>query len=188
MAEPAPITLPTTPYRLGYDDYLVLPDDGRRYEILDGELAVSPAPRPFHQTVSRRIQFVLYARELAGDGQVFNAPIDVLLSPHDILQPDLLFLTAEQAELVTGRGIEGAPALIIEILSPSTRRRDVLVKSQVYARCGVAEYWIVDPDVDRLEAFVIDDGRYARVLQADAPAVVHRMGVSLDLSVVFARS
>jgi len=187
MTDPVP-SIPPTPIRLGYADYLVLPDDGRRYEIIDGELAASPVPRPFHQTVSRRIQFVLYARELAGDGQVFDAPIDLLLTPHDILQPDLLFLDADQAGLVTERGIEGAPALVIEILSPSTRRRDVLVKSGVYARCGVPEYWIVDPDVDRLEVFELDGGSYTRVLQASAPAVVDRMGVSLDLGMVFARA
>ena len=187
MAEPVPISLAAQAYRLGYEDYLVLPDDGRRYEILDGELAMSPAPTPFHQTVSRRVQFVLYQRELAGEGLVFDAPIDLILTDHDIVQPDLLFLTADQRHLVTDRGIEGAPALVVEILSPSTRRRDVLVKSTVYARCGVPEYWVVDPEIDRLEVFVLRDGAYVSALTADAPDVVERMGVALDLGMVFAR-
>ncbi|MEQ1565042.1 MAG: Uma2 family endonuclease [Myxococcota bacterium] len=188
MGEPIPIASAAGPIRLGYEEHAVLPDDGRRYEIIDGALAVSPAPRPWHQTVSRRLQFAFYTGlELPGAGLVFNAPIDVILSPNDIVQPDLVVLTASQRELVTERAIEGAPELLIEISSPSTRRRDVLVKSEVYQRCGVRRYWIVDPDLDRIEAFVLQGAVYVPEFVAAAPDVVHALGLTIDLGPIFAR-
>lgn len=183
-----PLSAAVGPIRLGYEDYAVLPDDGRRYEVLDGALAVSPAPRPWHQTVSRRLQFALYSGlELAGQGQVFNAPIDVILSPHDIVQPDLVYLTEAQRELVTDRAIEGPPALLVEILSPSTRRRDVLVKSRIYAEHGVERYWLVDPDIDRVEALVLRGRGFEPEWTSSAPAVVEAFGVEIDLAAVFRR-
>lgn len=176
------------PRKLGYEEYLVLPNDGRRHEILDGVQFVSPAPRPWHQTVSRRLQFALYVQlELPGRGQVFNAPIDVILGPNDIVQPDLVFLTTDQAGLVTDRAIEGAPALLVEILSPSTRRQDVLVKGPLYLRCGVERYWIVDPDIDRVEGFVHGGAAWQREFDVSAPHTLAAMGVSVDLGAVFAR-
>ncbi|MEZ4240347.1 MAG: Uma2 family endonuclease [Myxococcota bacterium] len=173
--------------RLGYAEYARLPDDGRRYEIIDGALHVSPAPRPRHQTVSRRLQFALYtALELEQGGQLYNAPIDVLLGPHDIVQPDLVYLTADQLHLVTDRAIEGVPALVVEILSPSTRRRDVLVKSEVYRRYGVPRYWMVDPEIDRIEGLLLAEGAYRPEFVASSPEVIPALGVPLDLGAIFA--
>jgi Uma2 family endonuclease len=189
MSHVLPVSLVAgPPIKLGYEEYLVLPDDGRRHEIVDGAHHVSPAPRPWHQTVSRRLQFALYSQlELTGRGQVFDAPIDVILGPHDIVQPDLVYLTAEQAALVTDRAIEGAPALVVEILSASTRRHDVLVKAPLYLRHGVGRYWIVDPDLDRVEGFVNRGAAWEQEFEVSAPSTLAALGASVDLAAVFAR-
>src|SRR5262245_47973104 len=131
--------------KLDYDDYVRLPDDGKRYEILDGELYVTPAPSPLHQRVSKRLQRKLEdyfeARCL---GEVFNAPIDMILGRHDVAQPDILVVT--NPIQISGRGIEGAPLLVVEVLSPSTRRHDREVKMRRYAALAIPHYWIVDPE------------------------------------------
>lgn len=130
----------------GYDDYAAMPNDGRRWELIDGEFEVNPAPSPRHQTVSRRLQFELMrSLEEPGVALVFNAPIDLILSNHQVLQPDLAIVRTARQELVTERGIEGPPDIVAEILSPSTRVLDQRVKKGVYARFGVPEYWLVDP-------------------------------------------
>jgi Uma2 family endonuclease len=109
--------------KLGYEDYARLPADGKRYEILDGELYVSPAPSPFHQRPSKRLQRRLEDYfEVRGLGEVFNAPVDVILANHDIVEPDLLI--AANPGQISPRGIEGAPLLVVEVLSPSTRVQD----------------------------------------------------------------
>jgi Uma2 family endonuclease len=138
--------------RLTYADYLSLPEDGLRYEILDGELAVTASPTTLHQRVSRDLEFALHrqVREL-GLGEVFNAPVDVILADTTITVPDLVFIARENAAIVTTRAIEGPPDLIVEILSPSTAQRDRGVKAQLFARYGVREYWIVDPEERTLE-------------------------------------
>ena len=152
--------------KLDYDDYLRLPDDGKRYEILDGELYVTPAPSPLHQRVSKRLQRKLEdyfeARAL---GEVFNAPIDMILGRHDVAQPDLLVVT--NPDQISGRGIEGAPLLIVEVLSPSTRRHDRGVKVQRYAALGVPHYWIVDPEGQWIECYQLEGGSYRHVVTAE---------------------
>jgi Uma2 family endonuclease len=131
--------------KLDYDDYLRLPDDGKRYEILDGELYVTPAPSPLHQRVSKRLQRKLEDYfEARGLGEVFNAPIDMILGRHDVAQPDILVVT--NPSQISGRGIEGAPLLVVEVLSPSTRRHDREVKMRRYAALAIPHYWIVDPE------------------------------------------
>ena len=177
---------PSSERKLGYDDYAALPDDGRRYEVLDGVLVVSPAPVPWHQTVSRRIQFALYAQlELTGCGEIYDAPIDVILSPHDILQPDLVYVRADQAALVTHRAIEGPPALVVEVLSPSTRRRDLRDKRAIYERCGVERYWVVDPEAGRIEGFRLVNGTYEPELDVAAPGTITCLGATLELAEIF---
>lgn len=141
-----------------YEAYAGLPTDGQRYEIIDGELLVSPAPSTRHQTVSRRLQFKLYVLyEETGKGAIFNAPCDVILAPGTpgtpatIVQPDLvLVLLGSQAE-ISKRGIEGPPDLLVEILSNSTARVDLRTKRALYASHGVREYWIVDPEDNNVE-------------------------------------
>ena len=131
--------------RMTYDDYLALPDE-KRYELMEGELFMVPAPDFYHQIVSGNIQFYLMdfvkKRNL---GVVVDAPVDVVMSPEDVLQPDILFISRENRHIITKKNVSGAPDLVIEILSPSTQERDKLVKRDIYSKYGVKEYWIVDP-------------------------------------------
>jgi Uma2 family endonuclease len=154
--------------KLDYEDYLQLPDDGKRYEILDGELYVTAAPNPFHQRLSKRLQRRLedYFEE-RGLGEVFDAPLDVIFGVHDIAEPDLV-IVANPAQ-ISRRGIEGAPLLVVEVLSPSTRSRDRGVKMKRYAALGVAHYWIADPAAQFIECFRLEAGAYALVVKASAP-------------------
>ena len=143
------------------DDLASIPDDGRRYEVIGGELVVSPAPSTKHQRVSFRLSRILgdYL-ERVGSGEAFAAPIDVFLGTHDIVQPDLVVVLKQHADRVTDAGIEGAPVIVIEITSPSSQRMDRIRKSATYATFGVPEYWIVDPDTETTLVQALVDGRY----------------------------
>lgn len=137
-----------------YEEYAALPGDGRRWELLDGELEVTLTPSPRHQTVSRRLQFELMRTlEEPGRALVFNAPIDLILSPHQVLRPDLAIIRSDRQALITERGIEGPPDIVVEILSPGTRLLDQRLKKGVYARFGVQEYWMVDPVGGQVELY-----------------------------------
>jgi Uma2 family endonuclease len=131
--------------KLTYQDYVLIPEDGKRHEIIDGEHYVSPAPFVPHQDLlvelTFRFKLFLKAQRL---GRLLVAPTDVLLSLHDIVQPDLLFVSNERASIVGLKNIQGAPDLVIEILSPSTSRLDKVLKLDAYERCGVQAYWIFD--------------------------------------------
>lgn len=158
--------------KLEYEDYAQLPDDGKRYEVIDGELHVTPSPSPLHQRLSKRLQRQLEGYFEARDlGEVFNAPLDVILSRHDIVEPDLL-IVGNPAQ-VSQRGIEGAPLLVVEVLSPSTLSRDRGMKAQRYAELGVAHYWILDPDARTLDCLRLEEGTYRRLVQACAPNALH---------------
>lgn len=147
--------------KLGYEHYVCFPDDGRRHEVIDGDHYVNPAPNTNHQRFSRRIHFQLYAQiEEAGRGEVFNAPTDLQLTDHDIVQPDLIVILLEQRSIITPTKIKGTPDLIVEILSPSSEKNDCVLKKELYERLGVPEYWIVDPDEHAVEQFVLRDGKY----------------------------
>lgn len=136
--------------KLGYDDLADMPDDGFTREILDGDLVVTPSPAPIHQRVSRRLQRQLETYfESRGLGEVFNAPLDTILGPHDIVEPDLLVVT--DPATISRRAIEGPPALVVEILSPSTAVRDRSVKARRYAAAGIPHYWLVDIENQHIE-------------------------------------
>ncbi|MCA8969091.1 MAG: Uma2 family endonuclease [Planctomycetes bacterium] len=138
--------------QLTYDDYLRLPDDGRRYEILDGELFVSPAPMTRHQRWLVRLTALCFdVLESNGVGIVLVAPIDVEMGPHDIVQPELAVVRTERRSILHDTRIIGAPDLVVEVLSKSTARIDLGRKSARYAHAGVAEYLIVDPETRRVE-------------------------------------
>lgn len=137
--------------RFTYDDYLLLPED-RRYEIIDGDLFMTPAPGTPHQRVVGNLYLRL--RRYVEDhqlGEVLIAPCDVVLSPTDVVQPDLLFVAASRAAIVGEKFISAAPDLVVEVLSPSTEDRDRTVKTKLYARFGVRELWIADPETKRIE-------------------------------------
>jgi Uma2 family endonuclease len=138
---------PTSPTKLTYDDFLSFPDDGQRHELIDGEHCVTPSPATVHQRLVRELLVALDTYfKTTRHGEVFGAPFDVVLSWHDVVEPDLVVVLADQPEIVTEKHVRGAPALLVEVLSPGTRRRDLGIKSRAYERCGVREYWLVDPD------------------------------------------
>jgi Uma2 family endonuclease len=146
---------------LTYKDYEALPADGRRYELHEGELSVTPAPSPKHQETTLNLATTLNQHAKArGLGKVFVSPIDCILSDVTIVQPDVVYLAAERLSAISARGIEGAPTLVIEVLSPSTLQIDRRVKFQLYARHGVPYYWVVDPEARRIEAYRLSEGAY----------------------------
>ena len=136
----------TPTYKFTYQDYRNTPDD-KRYELLDGDLVMAPAPGEAHQRTSRKLTMLLgLSVERTGIGHVYAAPFDVVLSNTDVVQPDLLYISNERAHIITDENIQGAPDLVVEILSPSTAERDQTFKRSLYAKHGVKEYWLVDTD------------------------------------------
>lgn len=137
--------------KLTYNDYLKIPDE-KRYELIEGDLYMVPAPDFYHQVVSRNIEFLLWDFvKKNGLGVVVHAPVDVVLTDEDVLQPDILFISHERRHIITEKNVSGAPDLLIEILSSSTQERDKIVKRTLYAKHGVKEYWIVDPVAKKIE-------------------------------------
>lgn len=134
-------------------DLLSVPEDNKRREIIDGELVVTPAPKIPHQTILLNIAsaFRDYLKERP-IGQVIISPMDVILSDYDVLEPDLLFVSNERKEILKD-WVRGAPDLVVEVLSPTTAARDRGIKLKAYARFGVREYWIVDPDEQAIEIY-----------------------------------
>jgi len=146
---------------LTYDDYAALPDDGHRYELHEGELVMTPSPRTRHQVIVGNLHLMLAEHvQRHGLGEVFVSPIDVILSRISVLQPDLVYVEQARLGIVTERAIEGAPTLVVEVLSPSTDRRDRIVKQALYAQYGVVHYWIVDPAAQMVDALRLRDGAY----------------------------
>jgi Uma2 family endonuclease len=136
-----------TSAKLTYDDFVNFPDDGQRHELIDGEHYVTPSPATIHQQLVGRLHLTLGNwLQRHPIGEVFLAPLDVVLSLHDVVEPDLLVVLSDQTDIVTAAHVRGAPALVIEVLSPGTRRRDTGLKQRLYDRAGVREYWLVDPD------------------------------------------
>lgn len=149
------MTLP----RFTYDDYKRLPDD-ERYEVIEGELLVTPAPNFRHQRILSHLHFRLYAHvEAEGLGMVVAAPTDVILDAVNVVQPDLLFVGKDRLTIIdTKGGVHGAPDLVVEILSPSTAGRDQVAKRKLYGDFGVREFWIVDPDAQSIEVLTLCEG------------------------------
>jgi Uma2 family endonuclease len=139
---------------LTYEDYAQLPNDGRRYEIHEGELSVTPAPGRTHQWVVFEVAVALRAHVNARDlGQVYVGPLDVILADSTIVQPDVTFFAKDRLAVLTERGAEGSPTLAVEVVSPYTGRIDRSTKWQLYARFGVPYYWIVDPQSRAVDVF-----------------------------------
>lgn len=175
--------------RVSYADLERMADDGRRYEIVDGELFdVTPAPSPLHQRVSKRLQRQLETYfEAARRGEIFNAPVDVILTPHDVFEPDIVLVT--DPSQVSGRAIEGAPALLVEVLSPSTTAYDRVTKGRRYAVLGIPHFWIVDPVGRRIECYKSTAGMSRLVAEGGAPGTLRHPdfeGLLIDLDAIFA--
>ena len=136
------------PRKLTYEDYLQFPeDDGLRHELIDGEHFVSPAPSRKHQKASWRLAFFIAAHlDRNPSGEAYTAPFDVVLSRHDVVQPDLIFVSNERLSILGDKNAQGSPDLVIEILSERTRKVDETRKLRLYERSGAREYWMLDPD------------------------------------------
>jgi len=146
--------------RLDYNDYCAIPPDGKRCELIDGEVRMTPAPSPQHQRVVLRLARLLSER-LSPSFEVFVSPIDVILTPNDVVQPDIVVVS--NPAQVSSRGIEGPPLLVIEVLSPTTTVYDRTAKAQRFAALGVPHYWLADPSTRILECFLSPKAAYQLV-------------------------
>ena len=158
--------------KLTYDDFVLFPDDGKRHELIDGEHYVTAAPNIRHQQILLELAFLI--RRWLEDhrvGRVFMAPLDIVLSTFDVVEPDLLYLSHERAaEVLTAQHLRGAPELVVEIGSPSTRQRDETTKRRLYERTGVSEYWFVDPELDVVRVYRREGDRFTRPIELSLEA------------------
>ncbi|HEY3130560.1 MAG TPA: Uma2 family endonuclease [Acidobacteriota bacterium] len=174
-----------------YQDYLLFPDDGKRHELIDGEHFVTPSPIIKHQRISITLSTALKVfLKYNGLGEVFAAPCDVVLSEVDVVEPDLLVVLASHASIITEKNIQGAPDLVIEILSEGTRKTDEVIKRKLYERFGVGEYWIVDPELETIKIYRLTDKRFARQAElsreaGDALSTPLLPGLQIPLSEIF---
>jgi Uma2 family endonuclease len=134
--------------KLTYDDFVHFPNDGKRHELIDGEHYVTPSPRLKHQAIVGNLYLAIGSwLESHPVGRLFLSPLDVVISEFDVVEPDLLFVSAARVDILTVENVRGTPDLVIEVGSRGTRKRDETIKKQLYQRAGVLEYWIVDPEI-----------------------------------------
>ena len=147
-------TARTPRVKLTYDDFVRFPDDGMRHELIDGEHYVTPSPNTKHQAIAFNLAnaFGGYLRAHP-IGAAFIAPFDVVFSDLDVVEPDLLYISRDRAEILTKQHVRGAPDLAVEILSPGTRKTDEVIKRKLYDRFGVREYWVVDPELEAIKIY-----------------------------------
>ncbi len=144
-----------------YEDLLEFPDDGKRYEIINGELFMSPSPLIWHQRTSMNLSLLI--GNFLNDhslGKIFAAPCDVLLSEKDVVQPDIVVVLKNNINIITKENIKGVPDFLIEILSPTNRMYDVKKKRTLYEQYGVKEYWLVDPELETIQKLILHEDRY----------------------------
>jgi Uma2 family endonuclease len=178
--------------KLTYDDFVLFPDDGQRHELIDGEHFVTPSPNIRHQQILFNLTLLLGSwLEHHPIGRVFFAPLDVVFSHFDVVEPDLLYLSNERmAEIVTLQHVRGAPELVVEIGSPGTRQRDETIKRRLYEHFGVTEYWVVDPELDVVRIYRREGDEYARANElsreaADAITTPLIPGLEMPLERIF---
>jgi len=159
--------------RLTVDDFLLFPDDGKRHEIIDGVHYVTPSPVTRHQAISGRL-FLSLGNFLDAQphlGRVFYAPFDVIFTRWDVVEPDLLVIAGDQIDILTTKNVQGAPAIVVEILSPGTRKVDEQIKQRLFDRGGVREYWLIDPELDIVKVYRRHaDGSFPRVAELSRDA------------------
>jgi Uma2 family endonuclease len=173
-----------------YQDYFELPDDGNKYEIIEGELIMSPAPYTIHQEVMLNIavELVNFVRKTK-IGKIYVAPTDVVISDINVVQPDILFITSEKLQIITAKNIKGVPDLIIEIISPATGYYDLSGKKDLYEKFGIQEYWIVDPMKQRVEIYLNFERRFELHQRLEQRGIVKSIilnGFQLNLDTIFA--
>jgi Uma2 family endonuclease len=152
--------------KLTYDDFVLFPDDGKRHELIDGEHYVTPTPFLRHQAIVGRL-YLAIGNYLAATpiGELILSPMDVIISHFDVVEPDLLYVSNERAPALLRKWVHGAPDLVVEVASDSTRKRDETIKRGLYERAGVIEYWIVDPKIDVVRIHRRRDDRFARPVE-----------------------
>jgi Uma2 family endonuclease len=173
---------------LNVEDLENLPADGRRYEIVDGELHMAAAPLKLHQRVLRRLSILFdRAANLDQIGETFFAPVDVRFSPYNQVQPDLIFIRAERAGIYQGSTVHGAPDIVVEVISPTSIEYDEVVKFRLYQDNGVPEYWIVNPLTRTIRRFTIAQGQYVEALAAPDGQVTSPLlpGLAIDPAELF---
>lgn len=154
--------------KLSINYYKLLPE-GAPYQLIEGELIMTPAPNPRHQIISANLfKKLFHFIDGLRLGIVLYSPIDVYLDDENALQPDMIFISNEKKEIIKNDGIYGAPDMVIEILSPATAHYDLRGKFRVYERSGVKEYWIVDPEIKSIEVYVGENGRFSLTGKAEA--------------------
>ena len=183
---------PPASLKFTYEEYLAFPDDGKRHELIEGDHYVTPAPLTRHQRIvanlHRLIGTVVHEQAL---GTFLSAPVDVLFSNVDVVQPDLLFVSTARSFIITERNIQGAPDLVVEILSAGTKKIDEGIKRTLYERGQVPEYWIIDPQSETVTIYLLREGHYDQgqvctTAQAQAAFTTSFLpGVSLQLREIF---
>ncbi|MCB8815017.1 Uma2 family endonuclease [Desulfosporosinus shakirovi] len=176
-----------------YEDYLKLPEEpGYRFEILEGFLVKEPSPSMHHQRLSRELgrRLMTFFDNYDPEGELFFAPLDVTLTISNVVQPDILFISGARREIMRQERIDGPCDLVVEIMSPTNRRKDRLRKMEIYRKAGIPHYWIVDPEEDTLETYKFKDASYTLVF-AGGPGdeFTHPdfPGLALDLDRIFHR-
>ena len=171
-------------------DYMSTPE-GARYQLLDGEMILAPSPTSRHQNIVLRLSLALSQFVQANSlGRVWFAPLDVVLSNYDVAQPDILFVSNARSGIVTEANIQGAPDLVVEILSPGTATYDRGYKQALYSRHNVREYWLVDPDADTVEVLAESQEGLATVASYDAAGTLTSPlleGLAIELAGIFSR-
>jgi len=153
--------------KLTYDDFVHFPDDGKRHELIDGEHYVTPSPNEGHQRISGNLHYAIRTWLAAHPiGRIYYAPFDVVFSDFDVVEPDLLYLSHERAaRALTPMHVRGVPELVVEITSKGTRKRDETIKRHLYERCGVCEYWVVDPAIEVVRVYRLTEAGFARPVE-----------------------
>jgi Uma2 family endonuclease len=170
------------------DDYMSTPE-GKRYQLLDGEMILAPSPTERHQAIIGNLYWAL--RQFVSQrslGRVWFAPLDVVFSNYDVAQPDILFVSNERSSIITEANIQGAPDLVIEVLSPSTARYDRGYKRTLYGRFDVREYWLVDPEAETVEVLTATEQgliSYATCQRSDTLTSLLLKGLDLSLEQIF---
>jgi Uma2 family endonuclease len=174
--------------RMTYEDYLKI-DDNNRYEILNGELHMVPAPSIDHQGVSRNLEFLIWDFVKGeGLGKVFYAPVDVVFDDDEVFQPDIVFIKNERQDIISKNAIQGVPDLIVEIISPSSAFYDTVEKKEIYRKYGVKEYWLIFPEERVIEVLTLEKGEYLEFCKSKREGMVKSKileGLEIDSKDVF---
>ncbi|HET8774062.1 MAG TPA: Uma2 family endonuclease [Thermoanaerobaculia bacterium] len=180
---------PQTATRMTYEEFMALPDDGKHYELIEGELVLNPAPNLRHQAIigNLYLAFRLYLDQHRS-GKVFVAAVDVVLSIENVLEPDVIVILADRAARLQTKNVQGAPNIAVEVLSPGSRRKDEVTKKRLYEHFGVDEYWIADPETETVKIYRRAGDAFERAIEFSTGSITSALlpGFTLDVAAVFA--